>query len=114
MSVNNYDFPSNQPNDQYISEKWFVRGNLNLEAEALSQLDALLSSNEYDWYTEGVASLAARVDYVKERLRLFYVGITRAKRDLIITWNTGRQGNATPSLPLTALQTWWEAIGNEQ
>ena len=112
MSVNNYDFPSNQPNDLYISEKWFLRGNLNLEAEALFQLDAVLSSNEYDWYTEGVASLAARVDYVKERLRLFYVGITRAKCDLIITWNTGRQGNATPSLPFVALQTWWESRGN--
>ena len=112
MSVNNYDFPSNRPNDQYISEKWFVRGNLNLEAEALFQLDAVLGSNEYEWYTEGAASLAARVDYVKERLRLFYVGITRAKRDLIITWNTGRQGNATPSLPFVAIQTWWESRGN--
>jgi len=114
MSVNNYDFPSNQPNDQYISEKWFVRGNLNLEAEALFQLDAVLGSNEYEWYAEGAASLAARVDYVKERLRLFYVGITRAKRDLIITWNTGRQGNATPSLPFAALQAWLESRGNEQ
>ena len=109
MSVNNYDFPSNQPNDHYISEKWFVRGNLNLEAEALAQLEAALSSNEYAWYTEGVATLEARVDYARERLRLFYVGITRAKRDLIITWNTGRQANATPSLPYMALQAWWNS-----
>jgi DNA helicase II / ATP-dependent DNA helicase PcrA len=109
MSVNNYDFPSNQPNDHYISEKWFVRGNLNSEAEALAQLEAALTSNEYAWYTEGVATLEARVDYVKERLRLFYVGITRAKRDLIVTWNTGRQANATPALPYTALQAWWKS-----
>jgi DNA helicase-2/ATP-dependent DNA helicase PcrA len=47
------------------------------------------------------ATLASRVDYVKERLRLFYVGITRAKKELIITWN-GRQGDATPSLALSA------------
>ena len=33
MSVNNYDFPSLQSNDRYISEKWFVRDSLNLEAE---------------------------------------------------------------------------------
>jgi DNA helicase-2/ATP-dependent DNA helicase PcrA len=113
MSVNNYDFPSNQPNDIYISEKWFVRGKLNLEAEALAQIDVLLKSNEYEWYTEGAATLEARVDYVKERLRLLYVGITRAKRELILTCNTGRQGNVTPSLPFSALTSWWLS-GNGQ
>jgi len=108
MSVNNYDFPSNQPNDRFISERWFLRNNLNLEAEALAQLTAATSSSEYDWYDEGAATLAARVDYVKERLRLFFVGITRAKRELIVTWNTGRQGDATPGLALSALMGWWE------
>ena len=108
MSLNNYDFPSNQPNDRFISEKWFVRGGLNLEAEALAQLDAALASGEYEWYTEGAATLKARVDYIKERLRLFYVGITRAKRDLIVTWNSGRQGNTTPSVPFITLQAWLE------
>ena len=108
MSVNNYDFPSNQPNDRFISEKWFLRSNLNLEAEALAQLNAATSSSEYDWYDEGAATLAARVNYVKERLRLFFVGITRAKKELIVTWNTGRQGDATPALALSALMGWWE------
>jgi len=111
MSVNNYDFPSNQPNDRFISEKWFLRNNLNLEAEALAQLNAAMSSSEYDWYNEGAATLLARIDYVKERLRLFYVGITRAKKELIVTWNTGRQGDAIPSLPFSALMGWWEAVG---
>jgi DNA helicase II / ATP-dependent DNA helicase PcrA len=110
MSVNNYDFPSNQPNDRFISERWFLRSNLNLEAEALAQLHAATSSSEYDWYDEGAATLASRVDYVKERLRLFYVGITRAKKELIVTWNTGRQGDATPSLALSALMGWWESV----
>ncbi len=108
MSVNNYDFPSNQPNDRFISERWFLRDNLNLEAEALAQLTAATSSGEYDWYDEGAATLAARIDYVKERLRLFFVGITRAKKELIVTWNTGRQGDATPGLALSALMGWWE------
>jgi DNA helicase-2/ATP-dependent DNA helicase PcrA len=112
MSVNNYDFPSNQPNDRFISERWFLRNNLNLEAEALAQLRAATSSSEYDWYDEGAATLASRVDYVKERLRLFYVGITRAKRELIVTWNTGRQGDATPSLAMQALLGWWESEGS--
>ena len=108
MSVNNYAFPSNQPNDRFISERWFLRNNLNLEAEALAQLSAATSTGEYDWYEEGAATLDARIDYVKERLRLFYVGITRAKRELIVTWNTGRQGDATPSLALSALMGLWE------
>ncbi len=130
MSVNNYDFPSNMPNDRFISEKWFIRGGLNLQAEALAQLTALGSrygddgrvgrspyrdpsptrppNDEYDWYEEGAATMRSRLDYVKERLRLFYVGITRAKRDLIVTWNTGRHGDATPSLPMSELMGWWE------
>jgi len=108
MSVNNYDFPSNEPNDRFISEKWFVRGSLNLEAEALAQLTALVSDGEYDGYEEGTATMQSRLGYVKERLRLLYVGITRAKKDLIVTWNSGRQGDATPSLALTELMGWWE------
>ncbi len=108
MSVNNYDFPSNMPNDRFISEKWFIRGGLDLAAESLAQLTALESTSEYDWYEEGAATMRSRLDYVKERLRLLYVGITRAKRDLIVTWNTGRQGDATPSLALSELMGWWE------
>jgi DNA helicase-2/ATP-dependent DNA helicase PcrA len=114
MSVNNYDFPSNQPNDRFISERWFLRNNLNLEAEALAQLNAATSASEYDWYDEGAATLDSRIDYVKERLRLFYVGITRAKRELIVTWNTGRQGDATPSLAMQAMMGWWESEGSRQ
>ncbi|GAB1472485.1 ATP-dependent helicase [Chloroflexota bacterium] len=108
MSVNNYDFPSNMPNDRFISEKWFIRGGLDLAAESLAQLTALESTSEYDWYEEGAATMRSRLDYVKERLRLLYVGITRAKRDLIVTWNSGRQGDATPSLALSELMGWWE------
>ncbi len=109
MSVNNYDYPSDQPNDRFISERWFLRDNLNLEAEALAQLRAAASTGEYDFYEEGSATRRARLDYVRERLRLFYVGITRARKELIITWNTGRKGDATPSLPFAALMGWQES-----
>jgi hypothetical protein len=111
LSVNNYDFPSDQPNDRYISEKWFVREGLNLEAETLAQLEAALSTGEYEFYAEGSATQTARLDYVRERLRLLFVGITRAKKELLITWNTGRQGELTPALPFVALQGWWETRG---
>lgn len=106
MSANNYDFPSGGPIDRYISEKPFIRGSLNLDAEALSQLNALLQTSEYSWYSEGLATRTSRMDYVKERLRLLYVGITRAKKELIITWNTGRFGESTPALGFVALDDW--------
>lgn len=108
MSVNNYDFPSGMPNDRFISERWFIRQGLNMEAEALEQLRVLETNNEYDWYEEGKATFVSRLGYIKERLRLFYVGITRAKSELIVTWNSGRQGDATPSLALSELMGWWE------
>ncbi len=110
LSVNNYDFPSGMPYDQYIAEKWFIRGQLNLEAEALAQLKAALSQDEYVWYEEGQATLSARLDTVRERLRLLYVGITRAKKSLVVTWNTGRNGDQQPALPFLALQDFWEKI----
>ena len=109
MSVNNYDFPSGQLNDRYIPEKWFVHAGLNLEAETLAQLEAALSTGEYEFYAEGAATQSARLDYVRERLRLLYVGITRAKKELMLTWNTGRQGDQKPAMPFVALQGWWES-----
>jgi DNA helicase-2/ATP-dependent DNA helicase PcrA len=109
MSVNNYDFPSGHVSDRYIAEKWFLRDQLNLEAEALAQLEAAHSIDEYSWYQEGSASQQARLDYVRERLRLLYVGITRAKQQLLITWNSGRKGELTPAVPLVVLQDFGKA-----
>ena len=136
MSVNAYDFPSALPGDSFIAEKWFLRDNLNLEAEALAQLhavdkgdlDALSVSPGAATFVRvggetsrqggadaglpplGAATEQARVDYAAERLRLLYVAITRARRDLIVTWNTGRNPNGAlqPAAALIALRTWWE------
>jgi DNA helicase II / ATP-dependent DNA helicase PcrA len=105
MSVNNYNFPSGLSHDSFIAEKWFVRDKLNLEAEALAQLEALVEGTEYE---ESRATLEARLDYAAERMRLLYVGITRAKKELIITWNTGRRGDQREAVPLIALRTFWE------
>jgi DNA helicase-2/ATP-dependent DNA helicase PcrA len=117
MSVNNYDFPSGREYDRYISESWFVRDHLNLEAEVLDQLQIALSSGDYEWYEEGRASKEARLDYISERLRLLYVGITRARRELFITWNTGRDGGLRPAEAFSALIGFWEeqlsALGGE-
>ena len=115
MSVNDYNFPSAQPQDQFISEPWYVRDRLNFEAEVLAQLRALHENPSLFLYDEGSPTVEARYDYAAERLRLFYVGITRARRALSVTWNTGRRGNAEPAVPFIALQTWWESQrGNRQ
>jgi len=109
MSVNNYDFPSLDLYDTYFSEKWFVRGKLNLEAEALSLLDGLIHDDQsLIELEEGAATLDSRIEYAAERLRLLFVGITRARRELTITWNTGRRGDCTPAYPLLELQRYWE------
>jgi DNA helicase-2/ATP-dependent DNA helicase PcrA len=112
MSVNNYDFPSGGAGDAFISEKCFLRGQLNLEAEALAQLQAALEVDEYSWYDEGQATLDARLDYVRERLRLLYVGITRARRELVITWNSGKDSDCWPAIAFVALQNYWEERQN--
>lgn len=108
LSANNYNFPSGAEYDQYYSEKWYIREQLNLEAEALEQLKTALSHDEYSWYEEGTATQTARLDCIRERLRLLYVGITRAKKALVITWNTGRKGDLQPALPYLELQNFWE------
>lgn len=110
LSANNYDFPSAMPGDSFISERWFVRDRLNLEAEMLAQLVAAAEGRPPP--PEGVATNQARLDYAAERLRLLYVGITRAQRDLIVTWNTGRSTThrAQPALPFIALQTWQQSL----
>lgn len=110
VSVNNYDYPSADPFDSFIGEKWFIRDNLNLEAEALGQLNALAGQ---ELYIEGAPSERARIEYAAERLRLLYVGITRAKHDLIVTWNTGRKGEQVEARPLAALRGWWSKVQEE-
>lgn len=114
MSVNNYDFPTGLEGDVYQPEKWFIRDQLNLEAEALSQLKILIEPSDDRWYEEGTASQSARLDYIKERLRLLYVGITRAKTGLVLTWNSGRRGESTQAVPFIALQEFWASRQSEQ
>ena len=108
MSANNYSFPSGDENDRYITEKWFIRNRLDIQAEILSQLKAVIDPYDFSLPIEGNATHEAKMDYVRERLRLLYVGITRAKKHLIITWNTGRNNDSQPAVPLFALYRFLE------
>lgn len=104
LSVNNYDFPSAEAGDNYLGEKWYIKGQLNLEAEVLDKLENLVKGDVTGLELEpGIATQQARVEYSAERLRLLYVGITRAREDLIITWNSGRKGDSRMAIALTAL-----------
>jgi len=114
LSVNNYNFPSAVSGDEFMSEKYFYYDSINLEAEVIFKLKALLNEDlEALYYEDGLATQSARIDYAAERLRLFYVGITRAKKELIITWNNGdshrRQSNPlSPAIPFLALKAYME------
>jgi DNA helicase-2/ATP-dependent DNA helicase PcrA len=106
MGVNTRSFPSLQPDDILVSEKWFIRDGLNLESELTALIESALSGREY---VEGEPTLQSRLDYAAERLRLLYVGITRARKELILMWDTGQMQSsgsgltASPARPLIAL-----------
>jgi len=108
LSVNNYDFPSYEENDQYIAERWFIRDELNLQAETLAQLKNLMGSPECKNSDEGWATQQARLDYCAERLRLLFVGITRARKELMLTWNSGQNGQCHPAIAFQELSRFWK------
>ena len=88
-SANNYDYPSGDPSDSFTAEKYFIEGRRNLEAELLYDLEALKIENSGGIMFRQYDRQNARDDIVRDRLRLFYVGITRA-RVTTISWNTGK------------------------
>ena len=108
LGVNNYDFPSVEAHDVYRGETWYIRDGLNLEAEAVAQVEALADRKDY---LLGIATEKARADYAEERLRLLYVGLTRATREVILTWNTGSRDNdpKQPAAPFIALAAFLES-----
>jgi DNA helicase-2/ATP-dependent DNA helicase PcrA len=102
-SANNYDYPGGESNESYTSEKWFITDQRNLEAELLYDLESLRVEHSGGIMLRAYDKQDARNDVGRERLRLFYVGITRAKKSLTISWNTGTRNNLRASLPLQYL-----------
>jgi ATP-dependent DNA helicase UvrD/PcrA len=97
-----------EAHDVYRGETWYIRDGLNLEAEAVAQVEAIAERKDY---LLSVATEKARRDYAEERLRLLYVGITRATRELILTWNTGSRDDQPkqPAAPFIALHAYLES-----
>ena len=102
-SVSNYSFPSGGDDDSYRAERWFVRDSLNLTAEAIAQTEQLRMGT-LDEYLPGRATRDARKEVAAERLRLLYVGITRARQELILTYNTGTLHARSPNKPALAFE----------
>lgn len=109
-SVNNFDFPSGVAGEEYYSERWFLRGQVNLMAETLAELDHLVNGGKTPRTPPGEATLQERNKLVLERLRLLYVGITRAKSGLVITCNNGSQQKAHPAIPMIAIQQYLDDV----
>ncbi|MFK7847481.1 MAG: ATP-dependent helicase [Rhodothermales bacterium] len=103
LSVSDYDFPAGLESDSFRAERWFIRNSLSLDAETIAQLDSFIDGTDYE---EGVATQEARYDYARERLRLLYVGITRARKELMVTSNVGRRKKNEPALAFNALKSW--------
>jgi DNA helicase-2/ATP-dependent DNA helicase PcrA len=103
-SANNYDYPSGEEGEAYRAETYYLRDNLNLQAEALAQLKNLAEGLPIIDFRLGAYSLDDRNEVIRERLRLFYVGITRARRSLTVSYNTGRSKNNKEALVCTVLR----------
>ena len=112
LSLNNYDFPFDLPEDSFKGEYDFVKDNLNFEIELTSKLVHLHNNDINKLSQWGEATRAARTQYAAERIRLYFVGITRAKQALSMTWNTGRHKDKTMSESLKTVSEFLESTRN--
>jgi len=103
-SANNYDFPAGEEGESYRSEPYYLKNNLNLQAEALAQLRNLADGLPIIDFRLGAYSIDDRNEVIRERLRLFYVGITRTRLSLTVSFNTGKMKNNKEALVCTALR----------
>ena len=100
-SVSNYSFPGGGDDEYYRGEPNYIRDSLNLTEEALEQTRQL-HMGTLDEYVPGEATRESRHEFAAERLRLLYVGITRARQELVLTYNTGRFHDTRPNEPALA------------
>jgi len=102
-SLNTFDFPSGSPDDYFISERDIFVEPKNRQAEIQMELECIINPNASS-YVPGVATIIDRNDVSRERIRLLYVGITRAKKSITMSFNTGRYQNQEESLAIRELR----------
>jgi len=87
MAVDNLEFPDSAE-DAFRDELFFLPGRAPA-AEARKRLEQLAGADFA--IPQGASPIdASRREYIAERLRLLYVGITRARRCLIFSWSRNR------------------------
>lgn len=102
MGVNDYEFPSDPHQDDFRGVPYYVRDGLNLAAEGQAMLKQLVSP-DLGPYMPGAATIESNSQFVDERLRLLYVGFTRARQSLGIFCDTGRTEKSNRPQALAAL-----------
>lgn len=112
-SANNYDYPSGGELDQYRGENFFIKDNRNLEAEAVEAVHFLASKNTEPTLNPQQIAYQARLDVIRERLRLLYVGITRAKEQLYLSWNKGQLDRNQQALAVQVLSQYLKDKAHE-
>lgn len=81
-----------------------------MQAELVAQLRALAEGI----FVDASNKSAQRADSVRDRLRLLYVGITRARRSLTISFNTGLDKKQSEALAVRAMRAYLERKKNDQ
>ena len=103
VGVNDFEFPWDPDRDSFRGMHYYVRDRLNLAAEGRAMLQEI-AEPDLDPYVPGVATQQSKCQTVDEKLRLLYVGITRARLALGIYCDSGtREQNNRPQA-LAALE----------
>ena len=90
MRASNYYFPKNDSRayaDRYRTGKDYVRNNLSIQAEILQALKVIMDPTGKLKFHINDGSYSEWYDYISERCRLFYVGITRARKGLFVSYS---------------------------
>jgi DNA helicase-2/ATP-dependent DNA helicase PcrA len=98
MQVDQVDFPHDAQQTQ--GGAWYLAGQHDPATEAgelfkliqsATRDDGSRSENSFEWPTEEELRRRARAEFISERLRLLYVGITRAASELVISHSKQRR-----------------------
>jgi DNA helicase-2/ATP-dependent DNA helicase PcrA len=107
MSVDSLEYPD-LSTDAFRDELYFMPGRAPA-VEARKRLEQI-AGGELVVASERPPVEAARLEYIAERLRLLYVGITRARRNLAFTWSdTNGRRRVRPATALVELRNAYTA-----
>ena len=85
LGMTQFNFPDNI-NDKFQGERWYLKDKYkNPIAVIKSEIDSLIGNNYNEDYIN-----KEKIDVINEKIRLLYVGITRAKEMLILSYSQYR------------------------